>query len=75
MGACSCVWLCVRVRVLLAWRPSCSLRLRLPTPRPPTPPLHPPSLNQVAALQTEAVLDVLTDEWVIHTPDEGAIKW
>jgi acyl-CoA oxidase len=30
---------------------------------------------QVAALQTEAVLDVLTDEWVINTPDEGAIKW
>ncbi len=22
----------------------------------------------MAALQTEAVLDVLTDEWVIHTP-------
>jgi acyl-CoA oxidase len=21
------------------------------------------------------VLDTLTDEWVIHTPDEGAIKW
>eukprot|EP00197_Chlamydomonas_leiostraca_P012961 CAMPEP_0202866722 /NCGR_PEP_ID=MMETSP1391-20130828/8326_1 /ASSEMBLY_ACC=CAM_ASM_000867 /TAXON_ID=1034604 /ORGANISM="Chlamydomonas leiostraca, Strain SAG 11-49" /LENGTH=696 /DNA_ID=CAMNT_0049546701 /DNA_START=100 /DNA_END=2190 /DNA_ORIENTATION=- len=31
--------------------------------------------SNVAALQTEAVLDVLTDEWVIHTPDEGAIKW
>lgn len=30
---------------------------------------------QVAALQTEAVLDVLTDEWVINTPEEGAIKW
>lgn len=30
---------------------------------------------QVAALQTEAVLDVLTDEWVVNTPDEGAIKW
>jgi hypothetical protein len=29
----------------------------------------------VAALQTEAVLDVLTDEWVVNTPDEGAIKW
>lgn len=26
-------------------------------------------------LQTEAVLDVEKDEWVIHTPDEGAIKW
>ncbi len=24
--------------------------------------------SNVAALQTEAVLDVLTDEWVIHTP-------
>eukprot|EP00878_Enallax_costatus_P017218 GHUV01018077.1.p1 GENE.GHUV01018077.1~~GHUV01018077.1.p1 ORF type:complete len:603 (+),score=125.83 GHUV01018077.1:149-1957(+) len=31
--------------------------------------------SNVAALQTEAVLDVLTDEWVINTPDEGAIKW
>jgi len=29
----------------------------------------------VAALQTEAVLDVLTDEWVVTTPDDGAIKW
>lgn len=40
---------------------------------PPPPSLSPPP--QVAALQTEAVLDVMTDEWVIHTPDEGAIKW
>lgn len=31
--------------------------------------------SNVAGLQTEAVLDVQTDEWVIHTPDEGAIKW
>ncbi|GLC47166.1 hypothetical protein PLESTB_001388100 [Pleodorina starrii] len=31
--------------------------------------------SNVAALQTEAVLDVLTDEWVVHTPEEGAIKW
>uniref|UniRef100_A0A383WGP6 Acyl-coenzyme A oxidase n=1 Tax=Tetradesmus obliquus TaxID=3088 RepID=A0A383WGP6_TETOB len=31
--------------------------------------------SNVAALQTEAVLDVSTDEWVINTPDEGAIKW
>eukprot|EP00199_Chlamydomonas_sp_CCMP681_P001411 CAMPEP_0119115636 /NCGR_PEP_ID=MMETSP1180-20130426/51673_1 /TAXON_ID=3052 ORGANISM="Chlamydomonas cf sp, Strain CCMP681" /NCGR_SAMPLE_ID=MMETSP1180 /ASSEMBLY_ACC=CAM_ASM_000741 /LENGTH=643 /DNA_ID=CAMNT_0007104711 /DNA_START=72 /DNA_END=2003 /DNA_ORIENTATION=- len=31
--------------------------------------------SNVAALQTEAVLDILTDEWVVHTPDEGAIKW
>jgi len=31
--------------------------------------------SNVAALQTEAVLDVQSDEWVIHTPDEGAIKW
>ena len=31
--------------------------------------------SNVAALQTEAVLDLITDEWVIHTPDEGAIKW
>ena len=31
--------------------------------------------SNVAALQTEAVLDVEKDEWIIHTPDEGAIKW
>mmetsp|Transcript_20899 Transcript_20899/g.54588 ORF Transcript_20899/g.54588 Transcript_20899/m.54588 type:complete len:668 (+) Transcript_20899:353-2356(+) len=31
--------------------------------------------SNVAGLQTEAILDVATDEWVIHTPDEGAIKW
>ena len=31
--------------------------------------------SNVAALQTEAVLDVATDEWVINTPDEGATKW
>jgi len=31
--------------------------------------------SNVAALQTSAVLDVQTDQWVIHTPDEGAIKW
>lgn len=31
--------------------------------------------SNVAALQTEAVLDVETDEWVIHTPDDGALKW
>ncbi|GAX78643.1 hypothetical protein CEUSTIGMA_g6081.t1 [Chlamydomonas eustigma] len=31
--------------------------------------------SNVAALQTEAVLDLMTDEWVIHTPDDGAIKW
>lgn len=31
--------------------------------------------SNVAGLQTEAVLDVATDEWVIHTPDDGAIKW
>lgn len=31
--------------------------------------------SNVAALQTEAVLDVQADEWVVHTPDEGAIKW
>lgn len=31
--------------------------------------------SNVAALQTEAVLDPSTDEWVVHTPDEGAIKW
>ena len=29
----------------------------------------------LAALQTEAVLDLSTDEWVVHTPNEGAIKW
>ncbi|KAK9811518.1 hypothetical protein WJX72_005162 [[Myrmecia] bisecta] len=31
--------------------------------------------SNVAALQTEAVLDVATDEWVINTPDDGALKW
>ena len=31
--------------------------------------------SNVAALQTEAVLDVATDEWIINTPDDGAIKW
>ncbi len=31
--------------------------------------------SNVAALQTEAVLDVATDEWIINTPDEGATKW
>ena len=31
--------------------------------------------SNVAALQTEAWLDVATDEWVINTPDEGATKW
>ncbi len=31
--------------------------------------------SNVAALQTEAVLDVATDEWLINTPDEGATKW
>eukprot|EP00192_Tetraselmis_astigmatica_P008912 CAMPEP_0117673904 /NCGR_PEP_ID=MMETSP0804-20121206/14739_1 /TAXON_ID=1074897 /ORGANISM="Tetraselmis astigmatica, Strain CCMP880" /LENGTH=662 /DNA_ID=CAMNT_0005482709 /DNA_START=218 /DNA_END=2206 /DNA_ORIENTATION=+ len=31
--------------------------------------------SNVAGLQTEAILDVATDEWIVHTPDEGAIKW
>ena len=31
--------------------------------------------SNVSALQTEAVLDIDTDEWVINTPDDGAIKW
>lgn len=31
--------------------------------------------SNVAALQTEAVLDPSTDEWIINTPDDGAIKW
>lgn len=31
--------------------------------------------SNVAALQTEAVLDVATDEWIINTPDDGALKW
>ena len=31
--------------------------------------------SNVAALQTEAVLDTATDEWVVTTPDDGAIKW
>ncbi len=30
--------------------------------------------SNVAGLQTEAMLDVAADEWVVHTPDEGAIK-
>lgn len=34
-----------------------------------------PTGSNVAALQTEAILDAMTDEWVVHTPDEGAIKW
>ena len=31
--------------------------------------------SNVAALQTEAVFDVETDEWIVSTPDDGAIKW
>ncbi|KAH7619063.1 hypothetical protein Ndes2526B_g06014 [Nannochloris sp. 'desiccata'] len=31
--------------------------------------------SNVAGLQTEAVLDLHTDEWVVNTPDDGAIKW
>lgn len=31
--------------------------------------------SNVAGLQTESILDVHTDEWVINTPDDGAIKW
>ena len=31
--------------------------------------------SNVAGLQTEAVLDLQTDEWVVNTPDNGAIKW
>ncbi|KAK9869050.1 hypothetical protein WJX84_008987 [Apatococcus fuscideae] len=31
--------------------------------------------SNVAALETEAVLDLATDEWIITTPDDGAIKW
>ena len=31
--------------------------------------------SNVAALQTEAALDPATDEWVVTTPDDGAIKW
>lgn len=31
--------------------------------------------SNVAALQTEAVLDIATDEWIISTPDDGALKW
>lgn len=31
--------------------------------------------SNVAGLQTEAVLDIHTDEWVVTTPDDGAIKW
>jgi hypothetical protein len=43
-------------------------------PKPNRKPTESPQI-QVAALQTEAVLDVMTDEWVVHTPEEGAIKW
>ena len=31
--------------------------------------------SNVAALHTEAVLDVDADEWVIDSPNDGAIKW
>ncbi len=31
--------------------------------------------SNVAGLQTEAILDTDADEWIIHTPDDGAIKW
>jgi acyl-CoA oxidase len=31
--------------------------------------------SNVAMLQTQAVFDAATDEWVISTPNEGAIKW
>lgn len=31
--------------------------------------------SNVAALQTEAVYEVDTDEWIVNTPNDGAIKW
>lgn len=31
--------------------------------------------SNVAALQTECILDTTTDEWVVNTPDDSAIKW
>ena len=31
--------------------------------------------SNVAGLRTEAVYDARTDEWVITTPDDGALKW
>jgi acyl-CoA oxidase len=31
--------------------------------------------SNVAGLRTEAVYDGATDEWVITTPDDGALKW
>lgn len=31
--------------------------------------------SNVAGLQTTATFDVKSDQWDIHTPDEGAIKW
>lgn len=31
--------------------------------------------SNVAALQTEAVFSRETDEWVVTTPDDGALKW
>jgi acyl-CoA oxidase len=31
--------------------------------------------SNVAGLRTEALLDLASDEWVITTPNDGAIKW
>ena len=51
-----------------------------PSPLPllscsPHPPVQLKHGSNVAGLQTEATLDVHTDEWIINTPDDGAIKW
>ena len=31
--------------------------------------------SNVAALQTECILDTTTDHWIVNTPDDSAIKW
>ena len=31
--------------------------------------------SNVAALQTEAIYEAERDEWVVNTPNDGAIKW
>lgn len=31
--------------------------------------------SNVAALQTECILDTTSDEWIVNTPDDSAIKW
>lgn len=31
--------------------------------------------SNVAALETEAVYEAERDEWIVNTPNDGAIKW